>query len=72
VGKVYSTFGRIKNTDWLYSSNYVRVRNITAGYNLGKLFNTKSIQAARIYFTLENFFGKDKYTGGFNPESTNT
>lgn len=72
VGKVYSTFGRIKNTDWLYSSNYVRVRNITLGYNLGKLFNTRSVQAARIYFTLENFFGKDKYTGGFNPESTNT
>ena len=72
VGKVYSTFGRIKNTDWLYSSNYVRVRNITLGYNLGKLFNTKSVQAARVYFTLENFFGKDKYTGGFNPEATNT
>ncbi len=72
VGKVYSTFGRIKNTDWLYSSNYFRVRNITAGYNLGKLFNTKSVQAARVYITLENFFGKDKYTGGFNPEATNT
>ncbi|CAN5775121.1 TonB-dependent receptor [soil metagenome] len=72
VGKVYSTFGRIKNTDWLYSSNYVRVRNITAGYNLGKLFNTKYVQAARIYLTLENFFGKDKYLGGFNPEANNT
>ena len=72
AGKASSTFGRIKNTDWLYPSDYYRVRNITLGYNLGKLFNTKSIQAARIYLTAENFFGKDKYTGGFNPEATNT
>jgi TonB-dependent starch-binding outer membrane protein SusC len=72
AGKAYSTFGRIKNTDWLYPSDYVRVRNITLGYNLGKVFKTKAIQAARIYATAENFFGHDKYTGGFNPEATNT
>lgn len=72
AGKAYSTFGRIKNTDWLYPSDYVRVRNITLGYNLGSLFKTKAIQAARIYATAENFFGYDKYTGGFNPEATNT
>lgn len=72
VGKTYSTFGRIKNTDWLYSSNYVRVRNITMGYDLGKLIKTKQIQGARLYITAENFFGSDKYDGGFNPESSNT
>jgi len=26
VSKAYSTFGRIKNTDWMYSSDYLRVR----------------------------------------------
>lgn len=72
VGKAYSTFGRIKNTDWLYSSDYWRVRNITLGYDLGKLMNTKIISGARIYVTAENWFGKDKYDGGFNPEATNT
>ncbi len=72
VGKVYSTFGRIINTDWLYSSNYFRVRNITMGYNLGKVLKTPVIQGARVYLTLENFFGQDKYVGGFNPEATNT
>lgn len=73
VGKAYSTFGRIKNTDWLYSSDYWRVRNITLGYNFDKfLKNQKIIQGARIYLTAENYFGHDKYKGGFNPEATNT
>lgn len=72
VSKAYSTFGRIKNTDWLYSSDYFRVRNITLGYNLGNLFNARYVQSARVYITLENFFGHDQYKGGFNPEATNT
>jgi TonB-linked SusC/RagA family outer membrane protein len=73
VGKAYSTFGRIINTDWLYSSDYIRVRNITLGYDAGRLFKTKNVlQAARVYITAENFFGHDRYKGGFNPEATNT
>lgn len=65
-----STF--IKNTDWLYSSDYWRVRNITLGYNLGNLFKNKLVSGARIYATAENYFGHDKYYGGFNPEGVNT
>ncbi|ARK09151.1 TonB-dependent receptor [Fibrella sp. ES10-3-2-2] len=72
VGKAYSTFGRIKNTDWLYSSDYVRVRNITLGYDLKTFVKTSRLQGARLYVTAENFFGFDKYKGGFNPEATNT
>ncbi len=72
VGKAYSTFGRIKNTDWLYSSDYVRVRNITLGYDLKTLAKLPQIQGARLYVTAENFFGRDKYKGGFNPEASNT
>lgn len=72
VGKAYSTFGRIKNTDWLYSSNYVRVRNITLGYDLGRQFKTKAVKGARVYVTAENYFGHDSYKGGLNPEATNT
>ncbi|MFT3844942.1 MAG: TonB-dependent receptor [Lacibacter sp.] len=72
ISKAYSTFGRIKNTDWMYSSDYIRVRNVTLGYDLGKAINSRFIQGARVYLTLENFFGKDKYYGGFNPEAANT
>jgi hypothetical protein len=72
VSKAYSTFGFVANTDWLYSSDYVRVRNITLGYDLKSIFKTKVLGAARIYVTAENFFGHDKYYGGFNPEAQNT
>lgn len=72
VGKTTGTFGRIKNTDWLYSSDYIRVRNITLGYNLGKILKVKQVSNARLYISAENFFGKDKYVGGYNPEATNT
>ena len=72
-GNASSSFGRIKNTDWLYPNDYWRVRNITLGYNLGSLLANKNIvSAARIYFTAENWFGDDKYLGGFNPEASNT
>ncbi len=73
-GKAYSTYNNpiTAATDWLYSSDYVRVRDITLGYNLKKLFNKDFIQSARVYFTLENFFGHDKYVNGLNPEAANT
>ncbi|HEY4062896.1 MAG TPA: TonB-dependent receptor [Puia sp.] len=72
VSKAYSTFGFVGNTDWLYSSDYIRVRNITLGYNLKNVVKTTIIQNARIYATAENFFGHDKYYGGLNPEAANT
>lgn len=74
VGSAYSTFGRIKNTDWLYSSDYWRLRNVTFGYNFRdvRLAGNSRLNSGRIYLTLENFWGQDKYDGGLNPESANT
>ncbi|MCH4551735.1 SusC/RagA family TonB-linked outer membrane protein [Aestuariibaculum lutulentum] len=66
-----SSFGRIKNTDWLYDNDYWRVRNISLGYDLGSQIQSELISGARIYFTMENWFGGDKYDGGFNPEAVN-
>jgi hypothetical protein len=71
-GKVYSKFGRIKNTDWMYSSDYWRVRNITLGYDVGQHVNNTIFNGIRVYATAENWFGDDKYYGGFNPEAVNT
>lgn len=73
-GKAYSTYNNpiTAATDWLYSSDYYRVRDITLGYNLKKLFKADFVQNARVYFTLENFFGHDKYVNGLNPEASNT
>ncbi len=66
-----SSFGRIKNTDWLYSSDYWRIRNITLGYDLGSQIQSNLFSGIRLYFTLENWFGNDKYDGGWNPEAVN-
>lgn len=71
AGKAYSTFGSIKNTDWLYSSDYWRIRDITLGYNLGNTLKKSRLRSARIYATVENFFGKDKYKGGLNVDAVN-
>ncbi|MBP1652389.1 MAG: TonB-dependent receptor plug, partial [Bacteroidetes bacterium] len=72
TSKAVTSTTYIANTDWLYSSNYWRVRSITLGYNLGKALKAKQINAARIYITAENYFGHDRYYGGFNPEAANT
>lgn len=60
-------------SDWIYSTDFIRVQNITLGYNLKSLFrNSGTISAARLYVSLENYFGHDKYKGGVNPEAQNT
>jgi TonB-linked SusC/RagA family outer membrane protein len=73
-GKAFSTYNApiTASSDWLYSSDYIRVRDITLGYNLKNLIKTPIIGGARVYITAENFFGSDKYYGGLNPEAANT
>jgi TonB-linked SusC/RagA family outer membrane protein len=72
-GKAYATYNTpITSTqDAVYSTNYYRVRDITLGYNLKSVIKTKAVASARIYVTMENFFGADKYTGGLNPDAAN-
>lgn len=59
-------------SDWVYSSDFWRIQNITFGYNLKDVIKTRSISAARVFVALQNFLGKDKYKGGVNPEAQNT
>ncbi|AHF15115.1 SusC/RagA family TonB-linked outer membrane protein [Niabella soli] len=72
-GKIsYSYTIPLFTTDWLYSSDFWRIQNITLGYNLKSLIKTGVMSGARVYATLQNYFGKDKYKGGGNPEAQNT
>lgn len=59
-------------TDWLYSSDFWRVQNITVGYNLKSAIKSNVFSGARIYASIQNWFGHDKYKGGVNPEAQNT
>lgn len=73
-GKAYSTYNSpiTATQDAVYSTDYIRVRDITLGCNLKNLIKTPMVSGARIYLTLENFFGADKYDGGLNPDAANT
>ncbi|MFD0990146.1 SusC/RagA family TonB-linked outer membrane protein [Mariniflexile jejuense] len=71
-GNWKTNFGYVPNTDWLYKSDYLSVRNITLGYDLTKSLKSLSrIDNARLYLSFENWFYWDKYDGGFNPEANN-
>ncbi|HEX8330620.1 MAG TPA: TonB-dependent receptor [Hymenobacter sp.] len=51
---------------WLYSSDYIRIKNVTLGYNLPK---KRFYSGARLYVALENAYIWHNYTGGFSPEA---
>lgn len=59
-------------SDWVYSTDFFRIQNITLGYNLKHLVKTGVISSARVYASMLNWFGWDKYSGGVNPEAQNT
>jgi hypothetical protein len=59
-------------SDWVYSTNFFRIQNMTLGYNLKNIIKIGVISSARIYFSMLNWFGWDKYKGGVNPEAQNT
>ena len=54
---------------WLYSSDYLRIKNITLGYTLPK---SRFYSSARIYAVLENAYIWHSYVGGFSPEALQT
>jgi TonB-linked SusC/RagA family outer membrane protein len=72
-GKFASTYTvPYVTSDWVYSTDFWRIQNITLGYNLKGLIKTKTISAARASISLQNWFSGDKYKGGVNPEAQNT
>lgn len=65
-----TTTGGTVDSRWLYSSDYIRIRNLNIGYTMHV---TKSvISSARLYVSIENLAKWDKYYGGYNTESANT
>lgn len=67
---LFGTTGSLYDTRWLYSSDFIKIKNITLGYTIP----TKGIQwlqYARVYASVENVFMWDKYDGGYSPESSN-
>lgn len=55
------------STRFLYDGSYLKIRNITLGYNFKSLINTKYIHDFRIFLTGQNLFTFSKYPG-LDPE----
>jgi TonB-dependent starch-binding outer membrane protein SusC len=68
VPSITATTGSYYDTRWLYSSDYLRIKNITLGYNAPKI---KGLSMLRIYLSLENLKIWHKYDGGLSPEALN-
>ncbi len=68
VPNMNASTGGFYDTRWLYSSDYLRIKNITVGYNAPKM---KGLTALRLYVSLENPFIWHKYYGGMSPEALN-
>jgi TonB-linked SusC/RagA family outer membrane protein len=65
-----TTTGTTLDSRWLYSSDYLRVKNVTLGYTIP--FKTKTISNARVFVSVENLIKWDGYYEGYSPEAANT
>lgn len=58
-----------KTTRFLYKGDYLRLRSVTLGYSIPRLFMEKvGITSARIYFSAHNLFTLTAYKG-YDPEN---
>jgi hypothetical protein len=56
---------------WLYSSDFIKLKNVTLGYRF-KLPKRYYMNQIRLNASIENVFMIDSYDGGFSPESNNS
>lgn len=56
------------DTNWLYDAGYIRIKNITLGYNIPFKPN-QIINKARVYVSCDNVYMWDHYDPGFSPEA---
>lgn len=55
---------------WLYSSDFIKLKNITLGYRI-KMPKNYYVSSIRLNASVENVFMIDSYDGGYSPESNN-
>ena len=65
-----TTTGTTLDSRWLYSSNYLRIRNVMLGYRIP--VQKSLISNARVFLSVENLAKWDSYYGGYSPEAANT
>jgi len=58
-----------RSTRFLYSGNYVRLRNVTLGYTFNPEIIKKAVRSVRLYVQVDNLLTWDKLKKGSDPES---
>ena len=56
---------------WLYSSDFIKLKNITLAYNW-RMPKKAFVSNVRLSASVENVFMIDSYDGGYSPESNNS
>lgn len=58
---------RRSSTRWLEDGSYIRIRNVTLGYNVKNALKWKGVEGLRVYVTAQNAFTWTRYSG-LDPE----
>lgn len=69
-GAIVTSISEEYDTRWLYSSDFIKLKNITLGYRI-KMPKKYYVNMIRLNASVENVFMIDSYDGGFSPESNN-
>jgi len=58
---------------WLFNGAYLRVKNVTLGYNVPKFITEKvKLQGIRLYASVSDLFSINNYPKGWDPEMSST
>ncbi len=58
---------------WLFDGAYLRLKNITLGYNFSdKIFRQKYFKSLRVYASITDLFSIDHYPKGWDPEANSS
>lgn len=62
----------VTSSFWLQDASYVRLKNITLGYNIPKVWLAKvGVSSAKLFLSGENLLTFDHLKGGLDPEEAN-
>ena len=65
-------YSRASQTRYLIDGSYLRIRNITIGYNIPKtILNKFKVDSLRVYVAVENLYNFNNYPNGINTELIN-
>lgn len=65
-----TTTSDLYDSRWLFSSDFVKLKNITLGYNVPLSKKNSYIKKCRTYFSIQNLFTWDNYDTGYSPEAS--